>query len=224
MSIINNASTVKSLIDSKSLLVFDFDGVIADSVEIKTQAFAALYESYGNDIVNKVVNHHKNHGGVSRFEKLKKYHTEFLGVPLNESKLIDLCNKFSKLVVDKVIAANEIPGVMDFIEKNCSGKKICVVNSATPTDEISTIVEKKGLTSFFSAVYGSPTGKKENLNNSLAEFDVSVNDSVFFGDAESDFMASTDVGVDFIYIGEACNKPFSEGDTLIYNATDFLKL
>ena len=39
-------------------IIFDFDGVICDSVEIKTQAFAKLYNQYGPDIENKVIKYY----------------------------------------------------------------------------------------------------------------------------------------------------------------------
>ena len=37
-------------------IIFDFDGVIAESVEVKTDAFANLYQPYGDNVVNKVSN------------------------------------------------------------------------------------------------------------------------------------------------------------------------
>ncbi len=40
-------------------IFFDFDGVLADSVEIKTLAFAKLFEQYGKEVVNIVVEHHR---------------------------------------------------------------------------------------------------------------------------------------------------------------------
>ena len=224
MTIIDTTSKINKLINSKKILVFDFDGVIADSVEIKTQAFASLYEKYGNDVVSKVIKHHKNNGGVSRFEKIRKYHSEFLGLPITESKLDELCNEFSELVIDKVVAANEIPGVREFIEKKCSGETICVINSATPTIEISSIIDKKQLSPFFDAIYGSPASKKVNLESLLSKFQLSANNGVFFGDAKSDFEASKSLKMDFVYIGEVCDKPFSENDLLIYNAVNFLGL
>ena len=55
-------------------IIFDFDGVIADSVQVKTDAFAALYKPYGPDIVKKVVEHHEANGGMSHFEKIRLYH------------------------------------------------------------------------------------------------------------------------------------------------------
>ena len=54
-------------------IIFDFDGVIAESVQVKTDAFAALYAVNGKDIVKKVINHHEANGGMSRFEKIKHY-------------------------------------------------------------------------------------------------------------------------------------------------------
>ena len=36
-------------------IIFDFDGVLVDSVNIKGLAFAKIYQSYGDDIVKKVV-------------------------------------------------------------------------------------------------------------------------------------------------------------------------
>ena len=62
------------ILDTKSVFVFDFDGVLADSVNIKTLAFYELYKEYGDSISSKVVEHHEANGGVSRFEKIKLYH------------------------------------------------------------------------------------------------------------------------------------------------------
>ena len=55
-------------------IIFDFDGVIADTLQLKTDAFAELYSPFGDHIIKKVVSHHKMNLGVSRFEKIKFYH------------------------------------------------------------------------------------------------------------------------------------------------------
>ena len=83
---------IKNIVKKKKFIVFDFDGVVLDSVEIKTNAFAEIYSEYGSEIVSKVVEYHKRNGGLSRFEKFKYYHkffwklrswkTQFYPVPL----------------------------------------------------------------------------------------------------------------------------------------------
>ena len=46
-------------------IFFDFDGVIVDSVNIKTQVFYLMYLPYGEDIALKAKQHHIENGGVS---------------------------------------------------------------------------------------------------------------------------------------------------------------
>jgi len=61
-------------------IIFDFDGVIVESVQVKTDAFAEIYNPFGKEIVQKVVKHHKANGGISRFEKFELYHRNFLAL------------------------------------------------------------------------------------------------------------------------------------------------
>ena len=52
-------------------IFFDFDGVIVDSNEIKSQAFYKLFESYNVTIAKKVLAHHENNIGMSRIDKFR---------------------------------------------------------------------------------------------------------------------------------------------------------
>ena len=52
-------------------IFFDFDGVLAESVQVKSQAYYDLYLPYGEETAGKVLQHHIDNGGVSRYEKLK---------------------------------------------------------------------------------------------------------------------------------------------------------
>ena len=52
-------------------IFFDFDGVLAESVQVKSDAFFKLYLPYGEEVAQKALNHHINNGGMSRFEKFK---------------------------------------------------------------------------------------------------------------------------------------------------------
>ena len=62
-------------------IAFDFDGVLVESVDVKTKAYARLFEEYGEGVVSRVVDYHLTNGGVSRFVKfrVRPIHTvEFL--------------------------------------------------------------------------------------------------------------------------------------------------
>ena len=70
---------------------YDFDGVICDSVNIKT-AFSKMYEIYGNDIVNKVVNYH--HKIIFQFQKIEYFHKNFLNINLTINEIDELAMSF----------------------------------------------------------------------------------------------------------------------------------
>lgn len=185
---------------------FDFDGVLADSVEVKTMAFAQLFEQYGQNIVFKVVEHHRRHGGMPRVEKFKYYYKNFLNKPLDKNELKALCCDFSRLVVDKVVSAPEISGAADFLKK-WHNSILCFIISATPDNEIKNIVLRRGMEVFFREVLGSSMSKQENLEYLLKKYSLSPQECFFFGDAESDYRAATACGVNFIGIVSAQDAP-----------------
>ena len=76
-------------------IIFDFDGVISESVNIKTIAFAEMYKDYGDEVVKQVIAHHLSHGGVSRYEKFRIYHEEFLGIEVSEKGMYQSLNSCS---------------------------------------------------------------------------------------------------------------------------------
>ena len=61
------------LIKNSSVVFWDFDGVIKDSVDIKSIAFEKLFSIYGTKISKKVRAHHEKNAGVSRFDKIPLY-------------------------------------------------------------------------------------------------------------------------------------------------------
>ena len=50
------------------LIFWDFDGVIKDSVEVKTHAFEYLFPDGDADFLRKVRMHHEANGGMSRLK------------------------------------------------------------------------------------------------------------------------------------------------------------
>jgi len=190
-------------------LFFDFDGVIADSVEVKTRAFAALFKAYGPDIQARVVAHHRANGGMTRKDKFKHYHEAFLEKPLDAAGLENLCKQFSELVVDEVVASAEIPGANGILKK-WSASVPCFVVSATPDDEIVAIVARRGLSGYFREVLGSGRNKTENLTYLLEKYKISPETGLFFGDAASDYQAAMNCGVDFMGILPGPDAPLLE--------------
>ena len=180
-------------------LIFDFDGVICDSVDVKTQAFATLYSNYGVEIQQMVVDYHLLHGGISRFEKIKYFEEIILQRKTNETGINILAEQFSTLVKDKVIASQYIKGADVFIKKysNLIPQYIC---TGTPENEILEILKKKGIDIYFRSIYGSPKSKEEILDEIISDSKLHPSEMIYFGDAITDFNAAGKFKIPFIGI------------------------
>jgi phosphoglycolate phosphatase-like HAD superfamily hydrolase len=202
---------------------FDFDGVLADTMEIKTEAFAQLFAPYGDDIRNKVMEHHRNHGGMTRANKFHHYYQHFLKMPISDEKLADLCKTFADIVVEKVVSAPPIPGAEDFLS-TCRKNVRCFVISGTPTDEIREIVTRRNWSKYFLEVCGAPTSKDEHLKRLLHRYALWPKKCLFFGDALADFKAAQACGVPFIAILPNAEAPLLKSVSDIKWVRDFRSL
>jgi HAD superfamily hydrolase (TIGR01549 family) len=178
---------------------FDFDGVLADSVEVKTRAFARLFEPFGPEVKDRVVDHHRRHSGVTRVDKFRHYYQEFLHQPLSDEELAELCRRFARLVVEEVVAAPEIPGAEAFLRRFVEKLPLFVV-SAAPEVELAEIVRARGWSRYFREVRGAPRSKRENLAMLLHKNALAAERCLFFGDAEADYLAAQACGLRFLGI------------------------
>jgi len=178
-------------------IIFDFDGVIAESVQVKSDAFAELYKPYGSDIVKNIVEHHEANGGMSRFEKIKLYHVSILNKTITKEEISDLANQFSQLVVEKVIEAPYVPGALEYIQK-CHEKYKLFISTGTPTSEIRKILKARKIADCFTNVYGSPEQKTTHVNNIISKYNILPNEMIFYGDSSSDMHAALSHGIPFV--------------------------
>jgi HAD superfamily hydrolase (TIGR01549 family) len=201
------------------VIIYDFDGVICDSVNIKTEAFVDLYKSFEPKIQAQVREYHLLNGGISRYEKFKFFQSILLGKEVSEDEIINLSSQFSALVKEKVIASEYIKGAYNFIKRNAFKKQfIC---SGTPEIEIYEISEKKGISSFFQQLYGSPKTKTEIINIILTQTKVSRDKCIFFGDAMTDYNAAQFCAIPFIGIKNA-ETTFPDGTIIIRDFEDLV--
>lgn len=203
-------------------IFFDFDGVIAESVSAKTEAFRDMYLSYGSDIADKVVLYHINHGGVSRYEKFLYWEKTFFDKDINEEELQALAQDFSNRVMQKVIDSEEVKGAYNFIKKYHKVLKFWII-TGTPTSEIEIIANKRGLTDYFIGMHGSPEKKPHWTEYLIEKFDLDRDETLFLGDATTDRDAAEFSNLHFGWRENDENRTlFSEYKGLRFN--DFIEL
>lgn len=178
-------------------IVFDFDGVLVESVDVKTRAFAMLYRKYGEDVVRRVVEWHLTHGGVSRFEKFRYFHREFIGRTIDDREERELGFRFSQLVEDAVTSSAWVPGAREFLDAHYACCSLFVA-SGTPDEELKRIIARRGMNKYFRGVFGSPKTKDEILRLVIAVTGYAPDRVLMVGDATTDYEGAMLAGTAFI--------------------------
>ena len=184
--------------------VFDFDGVIAESADIKTEAFRRLFDGD-----QRAVDYHVANMGVSRYDKFHHITTEILGRPYTAEDERRLGERFSELVVDEVVRCPFVPGAPELLAR-LAGELSLFVASATPQEEVRQIVSLRGIEALFQAVYGTPASKAEILRRIVDERALDWGEVVMVGDATSDLKGAREAGVRFVgRVPTAAPDPFA---------------
>jgi phosphoglycolate phosphatase-like HAD superfamily hydrolase len=179
-----------------ALVFWDFDGVIKDSVDVKTVAYEKLFLPFGNDVAAKVRKHHEANGGVSRFEKLPQY-LEWAGQNTSSATVDEYCDRFADLVTQSVIDSPWVPGAREYIEANHQRQRFILI-TGTPENEMKSILGAVGIASRFKEVHGAPKTKTVAVRDVLTRLKCDPADAVFVGDAETDLDAATENGIIFL--------------------------
>jgi len=177
-------------------VVFDFDGVILESVDVKTRAFVALFDRWPEhaDAIRAL---HLENTGMSRYEKFVRIHRDILGLPLGDEELARLGDEFGRLIRAEMLSCSFVPGARELLER-VSVRHRLFIASGTPEEEMRELVEERGLAGYFTGVYGSPASKGEIVRRIIEEHAFDPAELVFIGDALSDYHGARQADVAFV--------------------------
>ncbi len=171
-------------------ILFDFDGVILDSMPIREWGFCKLFEEFPQEQVDHLLEYHRQNGGLSRYVKIRYFFNQILNQEITQDEVQDLANRFSTLVKERLCD----PGLLidtthAFIEKHFSSYNFHVV-SGSDEKELIEVCDRLGIARFFISIHGSPT-PKDNLvaaiinNNKYKTFE-----TILVGDSINDYEAA----------------------------------
>jgi phosphoglycolate phosphatase-like HAD superfamily hydrolase len=176
-------------------VVLDFDGVVLESVEVKTDAFRRLFADL--PCVDTVVEYHRRHLGMSRYDKFTYVYRELLRRPLDDEEMARLDSAFGRLTREGMLAAPFVPGAREFLEA-AFGVLPVFVASATPEGELRDIVRERRLAGLLAGVHGAPRTKSEHLSAIASSAGLDPRQLLFVGDAAADRDAARASGVPFV--------------------------
>jgi beta-phosphoglucomutase len=133
-------------------IVFDFDGVIADSEMLHLRAYQQVLAPEGLSISNEeYFDKYLGYDDVGVFRAVGKEK----GVPMDDGRVQQLIARKSRRY-DELSAAGDLlfPGAADFIRAAAAAVPIAIASGAL-TDEIEEILDRASLRSFFPVIVGA---------------------------------------------------------------------
>jgi phosphoglycolate phosphatase-like HAD superfamily hydrolase len=187
---------LKTALSKLCLIVLDFDGVIVESNDVKTEAFREVFARFPEHAEAMLAFHHAN-ASASRYDKFDRL-LELLGRSGDANLRTELAAEFTRRTLDRVVAVPLVPGAEEFL-REASARVPLYLASVTPAEDLETILDRRGLRRWFRGVYGCPPWTKpEAIRDALRREGCVHDEALLVGDSEGDRRAAAETGIGFI--------------------------
>ena len=117
-------------------VVFDCDGVILKSNQLKSDAFAKALEGEPERQIFEFVEYHKANGGISRYKKFAHYFNEMYPRPDADAAVEQALGKYAAIVKQGLMECELIGGVHAALSALQAAQIPCAVNSGGDEQEL----------------------------------------------------------------------------------------
>ena len=171
-------------------ILFDFDGVIIDSMPTKTEGFRKIFSDFEPEAVQKILDYNNLNGGLSRYVKIRYFFEEILSSSIEENEVLRYADDFSK-IVKKELTNKEllIAEVVDFLQRNHKNYRLHIVSGADEK-ELQYLCKELGVDQYFLSIHGSPTTKTELVQQLLEKHKYDLSETILIGDSINDHEAA----------------------------------
>jgi|FLOH01.1.fsa_nt_gi phosphoglycolate phosphatase-like HAD superfamily hydrolase len=184
-------------------IIFDFDGVLLNSIGIKMPAYYPLFENIPGsiDVMKEPLD---VHGKQHRTEVIRQCILTFIEKGLvSESeldKLDDYTVRYGELVKKKLFTCGLFDGVIEMLE-NLKDRFLLFIVTSGPVKELEEELDHYDLKKYFKAFYGGGLlSKTDNALKILKGNGLSSEEVIFVGDGDTDLKAARDLNFKFIGI------------------------
>ncbi|MDB4419807.1 HAD hydrolase-like protein [Akkermansiaceae bacterium] len=178
-------------------ILWDFDGVILDSMSIRDWGFREIFKDFDKNEVEALINFHRLNGGRSRYVKIRYFFENILGKSIKEERVLYYAELFSGLMKKELVdRKNLISDSVMFIISNFKNFNFHIV-SGSDQIELRFLCKRLGIEKYFRSIEGSPTCKNILVGNLLEKFKYYKDDTILIGDSVNDHDAAVENGIRF---------------------------
>ena len=185
------------MLNKYSTIFWDFDGVILNSDNIRTEGFKYIFDSYSKKEIDMLINYHKINGGLSRYEKIEFFSQKILDEKLNDEQKRQYAQLYSNYCKERLCDKNLlIKSSINFIKENHKNFDFHLV-SASDEKELIYISSNLDIKKYFKSISGSPVNKIENIKKLLKSNNYNESRCCLIGDSINDKFAATENKISF---------------------------
>lgn len=190
-------------------ILWDFDGVILDSMPIRDHGFVEVLKDFPEEDVARLLRYHHQNGGLSRYVKFRYFFEEIRQTKITTAEVQTLADDFSEIMLKNLINPGYlIKDALAFIQANYQKIDFHIV-SGSDEIELNKICEGLQIAAYFKSIHGSPTPKNELVKNLLQKEAYVLKETCLIGDSVNDAEAAQVNHIDFFgYNNEALKRQF----------------
>jgi phosphoglycolate phosphatase len=201
-------------------VVFDFDGTLVDSNDIKRQTFFDIVGNWdsGGEVVAEVF---ARWPLADRYEKTRRIAEELCSRkllpthPSIEEWASRLASAYTAQCESAITQCAEMPGATEALDELSDKGILLFVNSATPVVPLRQLLQSRGWAHFFQAVYGAEASKADNLRDIALATATKPHEIVHVGDQYDDLHGADQFGCHFVAMAAYNSGPVSEQNDLV---------
>ena len=181
-----------------NIKIFDFDGVICNSNNVKTHCLKKAVEvNINKTAAEDFEKHHKLNGGISRYVKYKRIVEKYKCRQDVYDKMITDTSKLLKKEFIKLKLVDKAELIFKYFFN--SGDKIFIASGGNE-DEIKVLCERWGITKYFEGIYGSPKEKMSICKKIREKYKQSK--IKMYGDSKYDYECAEKINAEFIFVSQ----------------------
>jgi phosphoglycolate phosphatase-like HAD superfamily hydrolase len=189
---------VRRAIRSSQRIVFDFDGTLVDSNEIKWKGFEHVFAEH-QDRMEEIRAYCRRFNHTIRGDKFQHVSENILGLPYTPELAVQCHRRYEDFTTRGVALAKEIPGAASFVRSVVKYHPSLL--SSTPHDILLQILDLRGWGSLFGEIRGAPVNKAEWLVDLQLELNCAPQEVLFFGDTDEDAGSAQTSRCTFVRVG-----------------------
>lgn len=178
-------------------IIFDFDGVILDSMPIRELGFREIFSRYSDLQVKKLLEYHESNGGLSRYIKIAYFYEQILYKEIKKEKIDALAKTFSDIMKEKLVDKSFlIQQTVEFLEKYHEEYNLHIASGSDQV-ELRYLCQKLDVAKYFDSIHGSPIHKNDLVKTILDKNAYIKEETILIGDSINDYIASDINGIGF---------------------------